>query len=352
MIKIFNQDNIEVLRQMPENSVDSAVTDPPYGISFMLKRWDYDIPSVELWREVFRVLKPGGHALIFCGTRTQHRMAVNIEDAGFEIRDVITWLYGQGFPKSYDIGKAVEAKILTGSSNKTAFKNLKGKETEKGLGYTRLGLEQGFRPTDYSTYGTYKSEIEFTTEEGQKWEGWGTALKPACEFITLARKPISEKNIVENVLKWGTGGINIDDSRIELNGEVVPINKLEDWSGFGQINRPDYIPTKNTVGRWPANLILDEEAGELLGEQKRFFYCAKPSKKDKGEFNSHPTVKPLELMKYLVKMITPFKGICLDPFIGSGTTALACKELDVDCIGIEFIEEYYETCMKRIEQGG
>jgi site-specific DNA-methyltransferase (adenine-specific) len=349
MIEIINNDNMEVLKTMEESSLDSIVTDPPYGISFMNKKWDYDVPSVKFWEEALRVLKPGGHILVFCGTKTQHRMAVNIEDAGFEIRDVITWLYGQGFPKSYNIANGIEGFIKNGSSNTKDYKKLEGTPKKKSLGFSTTSFEQGVKPADYTKDGKdYLTDIQYSTDEALQWDGWGTALKPACEFITLARKPISEKTIVKNVLKWGVGGINIDATRIELNGEIVPINKLEDWSGFGQLQKPEYIPTENVKGRFPANLVLDEIAGEMLGEQKRFFYCSKASKKEKGEFSNHPTVKPLELMKYLVKLITPFKGKCLDPFLGSGTTALACKELGFDFIGIEKEKEYYEIALRRL----
>lgn len=344
-IKLIKGDSYNILKTLEENSVDSLVTDPPYGISFMNHRWDYDVPSVEFWQEVLRVLKPGSHGLVFCGTRTQHRMVVNIEDAGFEIRDVITWLYGQGFPHGLDISKQIDKTLgyerekvrIPITPHSTAGKGSSNEIDERP--WLTKARELGYNET--------VSDVP-ASEEAKKWDGWNTVLKPACEFITLIRKPLSEETVALNVLKWGTGGINVDGTRIELNGEIVPINKLENWSGFGQIDRPDYIPTQNTEGRWPANLILDEEAGEMLGEQKRFFYCPKPSKKERGDFNLHPTVKPLDLTKYLVKMVTPFKGICLDPFLGSGTTAIACQELGMDCVGIEREEEYIEISRKRL----
>ena len=208
-VKLILGDCLEVMKEMPDKSVDAVVTDPPYELGFMGKKWDDTgiAYQVEMWAEVMRVLKPGGHLLSFGGTRTYHRMVCAIEDAGFEIRDQIQWLYGSGFPKSYNIGKNCDG-----------------------------------------------------------WDGWGSALKPANEPICVVRKPLSEKTIVENVLKWGTGGINIDGCRVELNGEIVPINKLEEWSGFGQLKRPDYEVTQNIQGRFPANVILDEEAGRLLDE--------------------------------------------------------------------------------------
>ena len=171
---VYNADNMEVLKSLPDNSIDSCVTDPPYGISFMGKKWDYDVPSVELWKEVLRVLKPGGHILVACGTRTQHRMVVNIEDAGFEIRDVISWVYGSGFPKSLNIGKAIDK--IQGSQREIIATRVKSSQH----GFKSDGVKHSGGSSPY--------------------EGWGTALKPACEFFTLARKPISETNIAENIL--------------------------------------------------------------------------------------------------------------------------------------------------------
>jgi site-specific DNA-methyltransferase (adenine-specific) len=229
------------------------------------------------------------------------------------------------------------------------------------------------------------------------WKGWGTALKPACEFITLCRKPISEPNVPLNVLKWGVGGLNIEGSRIETNGEIIPINRLEKWSGFGQIEEPEYEKTENSSGRYPSNLLLDEESASLLDEQTGksnsiFFYCAKPSnrEKDKGLLgrvpcvhwqeesiiheenplnsithytikedgtkkivkcrrNIHPTVKPVDLLKYLVNLVTPLSEICLDPFVGSGTTMVACKELGVAGIGVDREEESITIAKWRVE---
>jgi site-specific DNA-methyltransferase (adenine-specific) len=720
-IMLYNDDNMAVLKAMEDNSIGSIVSDIPYGIRFMGRKWDYDVPSVETWRECLRVLKPGGHMAIFCGTRTQHRAVINIEDAGFEIRDVISWIYGclrstaqvltrdgwkfyyeikegdliltwsgkelveskinkitayeyngkminfknhntsqiitsnhrvykknfvrksvngirkgnweenwnvkeareldrhtplrlplssthngkgigedysellgwvfteggydkegtgvriyqssvnmpnivriqsllkklkishkeykrdrvykdrtyieftwfisgeeakrirkllpdknptfsllfsmsyedkkrffessmlgdgskgnnqfyqkdkeslewfqtlihligfsgkinykkscvsfqhrdttdlisrtlvdresyyngvvwcpsvdegafitkdegyifitgnSGFPKSFNISNGIEGTLVNGSSNTKDFKKLDGVDTKKGLGFVTTNFEQGNRPNNYNTYGTYKTEINYTTKEAKEWEGWGTALKPACEFITICRKPISEKNIALNVLKWGVGGINIDASRIELNGEVVPINRLEEWSGFGELERPEYVPTENTKGRFPANVIFDEEAGKLLDEQtgiyqsprgiygkfnngkglletrgdsggaSRFFYCAKASGKEKdfgldgfeivesgtgalrdngrgkSSKNFHPTVKPIELMKYIVRLVTPPKETCLDLYMGSGSTVIASKLLGISAIGIEQDSEYFHIAKSRVD---
>ena len=199
-MKLFNEDNIEALKSLPDNSVDSVVTDPPYGLSFMNKKWDYDVPSVDFWKEVLRVLKPGGHVLSFGGTRTYHRMVVNMEDAGFEIRDQIMWVYGSGFPKSLNIGKAVDK--LEGREREVVGK-LENYQDKRGLnGQVNVG--------DLA-----KERIDIPLTKGTSpWEGFGTALKPANEPICLARKPLSEKSVAENVLKWGAGGINVDGCRV------------------------------------------------------------------------------------------------------------------------------------------
>jgi len=252
------------MKTIPDNYVDSVVTDPPYGISFMGHKWDYDVPSVDIWKECLRILKPGGHLLSFGGTRTYHRVVVNIEDAGFEIRDMVAWVYGQGFPKSLNVGKTMDKYLKTGN----ASWNGTGDSSNGNLGYTKLQFEQGYRPDDYSD--RHQSKKEITEEEAKQWDGWGTALKPVIEPICLARKPL-EGNVVKNVLKYGTGAININGCRVPTN-EAIPINKLEQWSGFGQKERPAYVPTVNNDGRWPANLIHDgsEEVTGLFPTSKGF----------------------------------------------------------------------------------
>jgi len=368
-VKLMLGDNMESLKLLEDNSIDSIVTDPPYGLSFMGKKWDYDVPSVELWKEVYRVLKPGGHLLSFGGTRTYHRMVVNIEDAGFEIRDQIQWLYGSGFPKSHNIGK----------------------------------------------------------QEGcEEFIGFGTALKPANEPICVARKPLSEKTIADNVLKWGTGGINVDGCRV---GSEVLTHSGCGKSNIGAIGGSFDKGTKGDMeftseGRFPANIIFDESAAQMLNEQSgmsksskgkqrsvknigsfgggltndnneyndkggasRFFYVAKVSKSERnmgldhfedkvtpvntginstnenGEKvrndgsvipplvakNTHPTLKPVQLMAYLVRLVTPPNGIVLDPFMGSGSTGIsACLEGFRFC-GMEMEEEYFKIASARIE---
>nr|WP_256244257.1 site-specific DNA-methyltransferase [Pseudomonas sp. PH1b] len=356
---------------MPDNSVDSVVTDPPYGLGFMGKKWDASVPGVEVWAECLRVLKPGGHLLAFAGTRTQHRMAVAIEDAGFEIRDMIAWVYGSGFPKSRNIGNDVDG-----------------------------------------------------------MDGWGTALKPSIEPITFARKPLAEKTIGANVIAFGVGALNIDGCRIEtndnLNGGAYSENgrqsvsdSLRQGGGMNAVGATagDYIQPS---GRWPANLIHDgssevvalfpAEAGAcapvmgteptsngfsgsvkysgMMGRTKgafhadsgsaaRFFYCAKTSREDRNEGlhssmqpsvvtgatmrdretadwparngNHHPTVKPTDLMAYLLRLITPPGGTALDPFMGSGSTGKAAMREGFRFIGCELDEQYAAIARARIE---
>ena len=363
-INLLHGDCLEQMKTLDDNSVDAIVSDPPYGISFMAKKWDYDVPSVEVWKEAMRVLKPGGHALIACGTRTQHRMVCNIEDAGFEIRDVVSWIYGQGFPKSLNVSKAID---------KTT------------------GVEIEYKPTEDTDC--------FNISE--KWDGWGTALKPSVEFFTLCRKPLSESTVAKNVLKWGTGGINIDGCRvgtekIKINGGgVFPEGGGCTWTEVNQ----------ERTGRFPANLIhegshevldLFPETGDKsparffknindldVGNEnsfvtKRAFYCPKASKKDRDEGledfdavensngdkwsdvdrrdgkipvlrkNTHPTVKPTALMAYLCRLITPTGGVVLDPYMGSGSTGKAAVREGFSFVGIELDPDYYEICKARV----
>ena len=300
---------------MPDCSIDAVVTDPPYGLSFMGKRWDYDVPSTEIWAECLRVLKPGGYLLAFAGTRTQHRMAVRIEDAGFEIRDMLAWMYGSGFPKSYNLGG--------------------------------------------------------------EHQGWGTALKPAMEPITMARKPF-KATVAQNVQEWGTGAINIDGCRI---GEEeiktcakVPgksFNSLAPVSGFNGCEESTHL------GRWPANVLHDgsPEILQGMGEAARFFYTPKACKSDRenGCFvlplvsykmnrppdsdldlvptvnrNFHPTVKPTDLMRYLCRMVTPTGGVVLDPFTGSGSTGRGAVLEGFRFIGCEMDADYITIAKARI----
>lgn len=352
-------DCLELLRRMPDSSVDSVVTDPPYGLSFMGKKWDYDVPATEVWVECLRVLKPGGHLLAFAGTRTQHRMAVRIEDAGFEIRDMIAWVYGSGFPKSHNLG------------------------------------------------GSH--------------EGWGTALKPALEPITVARKPFSS-TVAANVIAHGTGALNIDRCRVTTGDDTARIsNGAIKGGNFGAGgSAPGPIAGGHSDGRWPANLIHDGSAEVVAmfpaqagaaapvtgneptangfsgpvkysgmrervpgtfhsdsGSAARFFYCAKTSRNDRNEGllssdapavakdatmrdcetaewgtrngNSHPTVKPTDLMAYLLRLVTPAGGVALDPFMGSGSTGKAAMREGFQFIGCEIDEQYAAIARARID---
>jgi site-specific DNA-methyltransferase (adenine-specific) len=374
------------MKTLPDNSVDAIVSDPPYGISFMAKKWDYDVPKVEVWQEAMRVLKPGGHALIACGTRTQHRMVVNIEDAGFEIRDVVSWIYGSGFPKSLNISKAID-KAAGAERDVTGYKKLNEKDKKT---YIPNGKDQMFKGL---VQGDRKMQITApATEAAKQWDGWGTALKPSSEFFTLCRKPLSEKTIAANVLKWGTGGINIDGSRVGMSDEdnfelmaKSSKNPTGVKSGFG-----GGIASKpSPQGRFPANLIHDgsqevldlfpetksgvikdhhkksslygrnsfnksstvSEGGRGFGDQgsaARFFYCAKASKKDRDEGNNHPTVKPTALMQYLCRLITPTGGTVLDPYMGSGSTGKAAIKEGFDFIGCELDPDYFNIAETRI----
>lgn len=535
-VSLHRGDCREVLRDLPDNSVDAVVTDPPYELGFMGKKWDGTgiAYSVEMWREVLRVLKPGGHLLAFGGTRTYHRMACAIEDAGFEIRDQIQYLYGSGFPKSYNISKGINAKQRVGTCQ------------PQGLRKARMG--EDYEPTGQEDYrkGRMFEQLpddnhkEILTGDAQQWDGWGSALKPANEPVCLARKPLSEKTIVENVLKWGVGGLNIDGCRIGTEQTTTVRNG--DSGGNGAFGRDERVGEwTNPPGRFPANIILDEEAGRMLDEQSgerspgrggtmvagyqneyvggkannvikcpgysdkggasRFFYCAKASRSERNagldsyvtmkynmdksilgglswndvsmvvvrllrkatsdmeavsfnigesgesitvqchkdslsitsmeiskiieskilnllmpshisEFivdvnyamgrggsrvisaesssqlqmnsgisqenatllmvavrnviselllrinerdewkdasNFHSTVKPISLMRYLCRLITPPNGIVLDPFMGSGTTGCAAALEGFDFIGIEQDAEYIEIAKRRIE---
>lgn len=339
---ILRDDNLSALARMEENSVDAVVTDPPYGLSFMGQKWDYDVPNVELWAECLRVLKPGGHLLAFAGTRTQHRMAVRIEDAGFEIRDMIAWVYGSGFPKSLNVGAVLP-----------------------------------------------------------EWEGWGTGLKPAIEPITMARKPF-KKTVAQNVMAYGTGALNIDACRVERKKQPGgwPSNLIHDGSDEvleAMPNAPGALapvtglePTKNgfsgpvygAPGKQGRKFSDRRDGG---GSAARFFYCAKASRSEKeagldelelnervyngqsahsagkapgsveDKFttsparNIHPTVKPIALMRYLIRLVTPPGGLVLDPFAGSGTTGCAAVLEGMKFVGIEISDKFAKIAELRMK---
>lgn len=401
-------DNLEALRSMPDNSIDAIVTDPPYGLSFMGKKWDYDVPSVETWRECLRVLKPGGHLLAFAGTRTQHRMAVNIEDAGFEIRDMIAWVYGSGFPKSHDVSKAIdrdngEANRLlkftawmrtTGLSAKTINERtgtfmgshyltdktqpaiptpeiweiirplcadipewvdelVKRIAAEREVIGNQRGTLLSVAPGQENNRSTTTLSITApATDAAKQWAGWGTALKPAMEPITVARKPL-RGTVASNVLEYGTGGLNIDGCRIPTDEQLGRLNgDAATWGTHG--NGPNKAYLEGITGRWPANLIHDgsEEVMELLDSAARYFYCAKASNADRNEGlegrNRHPTVKPTDLMRYLCRLVTPPGGFILDPYMGSGSTGKAAMLEGFRFVGCEMEPEYMEIARARI----
>jgi len=260
--KLYNMDCMEGMKLLDDNSIDSIVTDPPYEIGFMGKKWDSTgiAYNVDLWKECLRVLKPGGHLLAFGGTRTYHRMTCAIEDAGFEIRDCIQWLYGSGFPKSMDISKAIDKKF--GAEREVLNRNPNSRENcNKSNTLYQSGT---VGKTDYITAPA--------TDQAKKWEGWGTCLKPANEPIVVARKPISEKTIVENVMKWGTGGLNIDGCRIPTDETITNHSRSTESSKskgkYGDSKAQETHQTQGQkLGRFPANVILDEEAGKMLDEQ-------------------------------------------------------------------------------------
>jgi hypothetical protein len=357
MFKLFTGNSLNVLKKLENNSVDSVVCDPPYELGFMGKKWDSTGIAFNkaLWEECLRVLKPGGHLIAFSGSRTYHRMAVAIEDAGFQIRDQILWIYGSGMPKSMNVGLAID----------------------KHFGATRKVVGRGQRPikgTDLHCgevgYGGRKDEFDITapaTNEAEQWKSWGTTLKPAHEPMVLARKPL-EGTVAENVLKHGTGGINIDGCRV--GDETIHIHGGGGGEGTGW-GKKEAIHEERT-GRFPANLIHDG----LPESWAKFFYCAKASKKDRNEGlegfeskiaggmagradgslgtpvmnqNHHATVKPTTLMAYLCRLITPPGGVVLDPFNGSGSTGKACAREGFNYIGIDLSQEYIDISKARIE---
>lgn len=394
-VTIHHGDCAEVLRSMADNSVDAIVTDPPYGLKFMGKRWDYDVPSVDVWAECLRVLKPGGHLLAFAGTRTQHRMAVRIEDAGFEIRDLIAWVYGSGFPKSLDVSKAIDKAAGVEGGYGAPKSAAHAGWIDRGRMRGEEGHEGYQRPWMADAEAVDKNARQYIggTEEARQWSGWGTALKPALELITVARKSLIG-TVAENVLTHGTGALNIDGCRV---GGEQTVTRIAGGKGFGSNFRDDgWMPPAESservnAGRWPANLIhdgsdevltlfpqtaaspskvtrpkhrrhdpanweratgdagLEEIAGYGdTGSAARFFYCAKASKRDRGDGNNHPTVKPTDLMRYLVRLVTPPGGLVLDPFMGSGSTGKACILEGMNFIGIERDLEYIQIAKARI----
>jgi DNA modification methylase len=403
-------DCVEAMRAMEAASVDSIVCDPPYELGFMGKAWDATgiAYSAEMWREALRVLKPGGHLLAFSGSRTYHRMACAIEDAGFEIRDQIMWVYGSGFPKSLDVSKAIDKAA-------GAEREILGEQPDR---WTGKGSVLNFS-TDRA-----QASVPVTggpaTDASRQWQGWGTALKPAHEPIVMARKPLAG-TVAANVLTHGTGGLNIDGCRIDGAKTAAPVGQF----GGSTIGPSGHAGARDGssdhLGRWPANFIHDGSRDVLAGfpestsgamkagtrraaqdgpgsvcygtfggnatsaeieasagSAARFFYCAKASREDRNEGlpssaapavsagatmgdretadwparngNFHPTVKPTDLMRWLVRLVTPAGGTVLDPFMGSGSTGKAARLEAMKFIGVEMQPEYFAIARRRIEQ--
>jgi site-specific DNA-methyltransferase (adenine-specific) len=401
-VEILHGDCLDLLCQLQPESIDACVTDPPYELGFMGKGWDSTgiANSVDMWRAVYAALKPGGYLLAFSGTRTYHRMACAIEDAGFEIRDQIGWMYGTGFPKSHDVSKGID-KALGAERGKIRV-DASEVRNPKATGAGRDGMEGATRPwIEAALERGYheKDSDEPATPEASQWAGWGTALKPAWEPIVVARKPLIG-TVAANVLAHGCGAMNIDASRIgtdeDLNGGTYAKETTTNGASGSMAG-----PLQNAIGReyaqpsgrWPANVIHDgsdevEAAFAAFGERKsgaltaahqakggfahpaayhagsarggtnefaansgtasRFFYAAKANKADRAG-SKHPTVKPLALMRYLCKLVTPPGGRILDPFAGSGTTLQAADECGFSAVGIERESEYVADIRRRIE---
>lgn len=395
---IHHGDCLEILKTLPDCSIHSLVTDPPAGISFMNLAFDSDRGGRTQWiawmkeimQECLRVMKPGAHGLVWALPRTSHWTATALEDAGFEVRDIVNHIFGSGFPKSHNVSKAIDK--MQGAEREVVgpnkFSHLNGKENKVFYG-------KASRPDETISH----------TPEAKQWDGWGTALKPAVEHWILIRKPLEESTIAENVLKHGTGGLNIDQSRIQSSDQD---QLAKNWDretntdlrsgNYGKGKASGIVFTAQAPsGRFPANLLLshnedcedsctegcpvadlDRQSGVLKthgggfgdyfgskmfsggrvnfknqpkdrGGASRFFYCSKASKRDKGELNTHPTIKNTKLMSYLINLITPPNGVVLDPFAGSGSTLVAAQRDGFQFIGIEKELEYFNIMKARIE---
>jgi DNA modification methylase len=416
---IFHGDCIPVMAELAEGSIDAIVCDPPYGLEFMGKEWDrfplrdrglrltgngnateargfgsnvaYGTTPAALlafqewcgtWAlAAYRVLKPGGHLVAFGGTRTFHRLTCALEDAGLEIRDCLSWLYGSGFPKSLDVSKAIDK--AAGAARPAV------RVRTDGVGNTARSIHkaEGFAASRETIF----VETAPATDAAKAWQGWGTALKPAWEPIILARKPLGERNVAANVLAHGTGAINVDGCRIA--GDVPQVVQGAEDRIFGNgkgLRSEPMLSNPSPLGRWPANLVLDDAAAGMLDAQSgesdskassgrngrdaggatwslnraddlvrghtdsggasRFFYTAKADAEDR-DGSKHPTVKPVELMKWLIRLVTPPGGVVLDPFLGSGTTVYAARMLGIRSIGIEREAPYVEQAVWRLRQG-
>ena len=450
MPTIHNGDCIETMKAMPPESVDAIVCDPPYGLSnttpaqvadtitkwaggdrghvptgrgFMGKSWDAFVPPPAVWDECLRVLKPGGHMVVFAGSRTHDLMGLSIRLAGFEMRDSLAWLYGSGFPKSMNVGKAIDATVLTGKSGSRSIRE--ATDSREVIG-TKMGLpgnSAGQKPGTYFSEameaedgkdldiraerlggsiaeGGHRRDLDITapaTPEAQQWDGWGTALKPAFEPIVLARKPLAEKTVARNVLEHGTGAINVDACRIETDEDRSRPPRTPNAIYGGGNGTSLTASVSNPSGRWPANVLLDQHAAAWVDEQSgdrpgfatqtdltvnteddgeiygkglgvktpgvrqgfndsggasRFFYSAKAPKSERPNVDGvqHPTVKPLAIMRWLIRLVTPPGGTVLDPFAGSGTTIEAALIEGFNPVGIEMETDYLPLIQHRIDR--
>jgi site-specific DNA-methyltransferase (adenine-specific) len=366
-------DCVEILRSFPDNSIDSIVCDPPYNISFMSKSWDSDV-VYDVWaRECFRVLKHGGHIVAFGATRAIHRMVCALEDEGFEIRDMINWLYFSGFPKSMDISKQIDKmKGVDPIDTGVPDPNCKGRAKRTNEFVNGSNLEPNSRERNIT---------KPATEEAQYWEGWGTALKPAQEPAILCRKPIEKGlNVTENVLKWGTGAINIDACRFGYGDPCwvgsqdkpsdVANPSFSNDSFLGEKKRDGSISSPHDLGRWPANIYqcakpsrseretglddLQSKKGHEAVHRKEGTAGLENPRAGAGRTasevkNFHPTVKPTKLMAWLCRLLTPKGGIVLDTFLGSGTTGVSASMEGFKFIGTEMNPEYCDIAMQRIK---
>lgn len=349
--RIIQADCLDALADL--DPVDAVVTDPPYGLSFMGKDWDHGVPGVRFWEAIAAAMKPGAHLLAFGGTRTFHQLACAIEDAGFEIRDCVMWVYGTGFPKSHDVSKAIDRKLGAEDQRTFKSKNPSDRPYHHEKGETSTGWRCPVRP----------DKTNSATDEAKQWDGWGTALKPSWEPIIVARKPF-DGTVAANVLEHGTGALNIDGCRVSMSQadeDFIRKTARPNTAGQNYDGAVMNLPAARTVnvhdkGRWPANLIhdgSDEVVGlfpENGGSAARFFYCAKASKSERGEGNDHPTVKPLALMRYLCRLVTPPGGIILDPFMGSGSTLVAAEAEGFRSVGIDLEANYCKIAETRLRR--
>jgi DNA modification methylase len=392
--RVITGDTFEVLPELPTDSIHAVVTDPPYGLAFMGRDWDDFEPKeyqewCEEWaREVKRVLKPGGHLLAFSGNRTHHRLFTGVEDAGFEIRDTVTWHYGSGFPKATDVSKTIDKRA-------DAEREVVGTREADDVTSGNYGQGDSIDDDKQGERTTYEY-TKAATEDAKRWEGFKTALKPATEYVVMARKPFDGAT-VDCVLDHGTGALNIDGTRIDTEGiesKTYTRNNKQTQNCYGEYadKGESVTTTASTEGRYPSNVVFDEHQAEALDEQtgdtsqhsgeswedqptgaentygeyngdhtvhsygdsggpSRYFYTSKASRAERtldGQIdNAHPTVKPIDLMEWLVKLVTRRGQIVLDPFAGSGTTCKAAKEQDRRFIGIEQQAKYADIARVR-----